>query len=187
MTLFKNKYRIASTRLKGWDYSGGGFYFVTICTRGRECFFGEIIDGEMRLSDIGRIARQYWLDIPDHSPMNIELDEFVIMPNHIHGIIAIMDDGNTRGRDVACNVSTNHTAMSKISPKSGSLGAIVRSYKSAVSRWARLNNHPSFAWQERYYEHIIRDEHAQDTIRQYIAGNAAKWKTDRNNRSNLWM
>lgn len=183
MTLFQDKYRVESTRLRGWDYSSAGLYFVTICTCGRECFFGDVVDGEIRLSHIGEIAHQYSLEIPDHSPPNIKLDEFVVMPNHIHGIIAIVDDDRTR-RDVACNVSTN-TNNTAMSPKSGTLGAIVRSYKSAVSRWARLNNHLSFAWQARYYDRLVRNERALERIRQYIAGNPEKWKTDRNNPSNL--
>jgi len=160
MTLFKNKYRIESSRLKGWDYSSAGLYFVTICTEGRECVFGDLVDGEMQLSPIGEMAQQFWLEIPQHSSANIQLDEFVVMPNHVHGIIGIVDGGHA-GRDVACNVSTEspandtnlpvkNIAMSRISPKSGSLGAIIRSYKSAVGRWAQMNEHSDFHWQERY-------------------------------------
>ncbi len=84
--LYRNKYRIDSTRLKGWDYSSPGYYFITICTKDRECFFGEIIKEKMYLSEIGEIAHRYWAEIPNHFN-NVVLDEFVIMPNHVHGII----------------------------------------------------------------------------------------------------
>jgi putative transposase len=188
MTLFKNKYRIESTRLKGWDYSSAGWYFVTFCTRGKECFFGDVVDGEMRLSPVGEIACQCWIDIPKHSPSNVALDAFVVMPNHVHGIIVIQDSENRR--DVACNVSTtiaSDSAMAKISPRAGSLGAIVRSYKSAVTRWARSSGFPFFAWQERFHDEIVRDEPALDNIRKYIIDNPAMWNTDRENPAGLWM
>jgi REP element-mobilizing transposase RayT len=99
--LFKNKYRIESARLQGWDYTAAGWYFVTICTQNRECFLGEVVAGEMQLSPIGETASQYWKDIPQHSSKNIGIDVFVIMPNHVHGIVVI-----DPCRDVACNVST---------------------------------------------------------------------------------
>ncbi len=92
--LFKNKYRIDSTRLKDYDYSQDGSYFVTICTKERELFFGEVQNNKMILNDLGVIAEKYWLEIPQHFE-NTELDEFIIMPNHIHGIIVIDND---RGR-----------------------------------------------------------------------------------------
>ncbi len=196
MTLFKNKYRIESARLKGWDYADAGWYFVTICTQNREPYFGQVVDQAMSLSPIGEIAHQYWSEIPQHSPSNIQVDAFIIMPNHVHGIVVIEDtDGRrdiaphgdvARRGDVACNVSTGST-MSKISPKVGSLGAIVRSYKSAVTRWARMNHQPFFDWQARFFDHIIRDEKGLNKIRDYIATNPAQWDTDRNNLANLWM
>ncbi|HEX9972985.1 MAG TPA: glucose-6-phosphate dehydrogenase [bacterium] len=104
--LFKNKYRIHSIRLPGWDYRSPGGYFVTICTKDRECWFGEIDNGEMILSDLGKIVDQYWQEIPDHFK-NVQPDEFVIMPNHTHGILFLMEFDQTHNcRDVACNVST---------------------------------------------------------------------------------
>jgi len=88
LSYFQQKYRIPSIRLKHWDYSSSGWYFITICTYQKTCYFGEIINGKMELSEIGKIAEKYWLEIPKHFS-NIRLDEFVIMPNHIHGIIVI--------------------------------------------------------------------------------------------------
>jgi REP element-mobilizing transposase RayT len=114
---FKNKYRIASARLQSWDYRSNGAYFLTICTAGRENYFGSIKNREMVLAPIGRIAHEFWMEIPGHFPF-VVLDAFVVMPNHTHGII-IIDRGNQRfrniddirdiRRDVACNVSTHTT------------------------------------------------------------------------------
>ncbi len=88
---FKNKYRIASTRLQTWDYGWNGAYFITICTQNRECFFGDIVDGNMRLSETGKIAHKFWIEIPDHFSF-VKLGEFVVMPNHVHGIVIIINN-----------------------------------------------------------------------------------------------
>ncbi|CAM4237786.1 hypothetical protein [Gillisia limnaea] len=99
---FQNKYRSASARLKTWDYGWNGAYFVSICTQSRECFFGNISDGKMHLSEIGEIAHNFWIEIPNHFPF-VKLGEFIVMPNHMHGIIIIdkLDDGRgNNGRDV---------------------------------------------------------------------------------------
>ena len=105
---FQNKYRIASTRLQNWDYGSNAAYFITICTKKRKHFFGEIINKEMQLNDAGKLAEQYWLEIPNHFPF-IELGNFVVMPNHMHGILIIDkphndDDVETRH----CLVSTHY-------------------------------------------------------------------------------
>jgi len=99
---FRGKYSVETTRLKNWNYGKNGYYFVTICIKNCECVFGNVNDKKMILSEIGRIAEKFWLEIPTHFPF-VKLDEFIIMPNHIHGIIII---DNNYGRDVACNVST---------------------------------------------------------------------------------
>jgi len=85
---FQNKYRISSARLKNWDYGSNAIYFVTICTQNREHYFGEIVDGQMNLSDTGKMANRFWYEIPNHFPF-VQLGEFVVMPNHVHGIIII--------------------------------------------------------------------------------------------------
>lgn len=90
MTKYKDKYRVESTRLPAWDYRNAGWYFVTICTQGKVCYFGHIVDGEMQLSAIGEKAYQYFMVIPQHFP-NATVDEFVIMPNHVHAIIIILE------------------------------------------------------------------------------------------------
>ncbi|MFP4041189.1 MAG: transposase, partial [Bacteroidales bacterium] len=149
MAKFKNRYRIGSARLKHWNYAWNGAYFITICTANRECFFGNIIDGNMHLSNSGQFAYKFWQEIPDHFPF-VELDAFVVMPNHMHGIIVI-DNRNDNVKTLHCNVSTNHKNqfMSNISPKPGSVSTIIRSYKSIVTKHARKIN-PAFAWQSRF-------------------------------------
>ena len=109
--LFKNKYRIKSIRLQHWDYSSCGYYFVTICTKNRECHFGEIKNGICELSSIGKIVQKYWFEIPRYYE-NIYLDSFTVMPNHLHGIVVINDDvnicRNRSRRDAINRVSTMH-------------------------------------------------------------------------------
>jgi putative transposase len=134
--------------------------------------FGRILEGKTRLNETGGIADRCWRDIPKHFP-NVELDEFVVMPNHIHGIIVLTDDG----RDVqflpaffmAGNVPT------RISPKRGSLSVIVRTFKGAVTTECRRRGYNNFAWQSRFYEHIIRDDKDLENIREYIRYNPMKW------------
>ncbi len=188
--LFNNRYRTETTRLRGWDYGSPGHYFITITTKNRERFFGEINDGDVLLSGMGEIARDLWMEIPEHFH-GVDLDEFIVMPDHVHGIIRINvahPGSRSRGdvavprRDVACNVSTGITGtdmdfykyMSSISPKPGSLPAIVRSYKSAVTRRCRETGNKYFAWQPRYYDRIIRDDTELENVRRYVRENASK-------------
>ena len=178
------KFGRQSIRLKNYNYAANGYYFFTICTHEKQCFFGNIINGKMQLSQIGKIAQQYWSEIPQHSKYTY-LDEYVIMPNHVHGII-IINNPNSPRRDVPWNVPTVDgewdlsQTMSKLSPKSESLSVIIRSYKSSVTRWSRRNGDDIFLWQSRFYENIIRDEKSLNNIRRYIIDNPAKWIKDRN-------
>ncbi len=190
ISLYRDKYRVESARLAGWDYATPGWYFVTVCTRGRTRFFGRVVRRRMRLSRIGEVAYRYWEDIPNHCA-NAGLDAFVIMPDHVHGIIRITTPRtehhhprrDVARRDVACNVSTTArfptigggSGAATVSPGRGSLGAIVRSYKAAVTRWCRTNGHADFAWQPRFYDRIIRDDAALRNIRRYILHNPARW------------
>ena len=189
---FKGKYRVESTRLQNWNYAANGWYFVTICTRDSAHFFGEVITSQMEFSTIGEIAQQFWAEIPKHFN-HTYIDAYVIMPNHVHGIIVI-DRPHQVNRDrqpnvetLHCNVSTRRQFMSDISPQAGSLGAIVRSYKSAVSRWSHQNGFEDFAWQDRFYDRIIRADGSLSHIRKYIVNNPAKWELDRHKSANLWM
>lgn len=166
MEKYKNKYRIASTRLQTWDYGSNAAYFVTICTKNRQHFFGKIRNGKMQLSDIGRMAHKYWNEIPEHFPF-VKLDAFVVMPNHVHGVIIIdKTDGGWDGR------------KNRFGPQSRNLASIVRGYKIGVTKNARKIN-PNFAWQPRFHDHIIRNEPSFERIATYIINNPLNWKTDR--------
>ena len=183
------------TRLKNYNYAANGYYFVTICTHQKQRFFGDVVNGKMQLSTVGKIAHQYWSEIPQHSK-HTYLDEFVIMPNHVHGIIIIdnpdnrdrfIPNNNVPGRVVPWNNPTTvdgewdlSQTMSKLSPKSGTLSVIVRSYKSSVTRWCRQYGDDIFRWQSRFYEIIIREEKSLNNIRRYIINNPQKWTEDRN-------
>jgi len=191
MQKFRGKYRIETARLKGYDYSSNGAYFITICTKNRKHFFGEIVDGEMVLNKIGVIVWDEWL-ISEKIRKNIILDKFVVMPNHIHGIVIInnpdvvVDGDVVDGRDVASQrlYGGNHKKMSNISPKKTSLSHMVRELKSAITRKSREIN-PNFGWQSRFHDHIIRDKKSLNNIQQYIIKNPQMWERDRN-KQGLW-
>jgi|CXWL01.1.fsa_nt_gi REP element-mobilizing transposase RayT len=167
---FKSKYRVDSARLKDWDYSSDGSYFVTICTKNREHFFGEIEHGEMRLSEIGKSAQQCWNKIPQHFPFVI-LDEFVVMPNHVHGILLIEKPNPVPQKPIHGNT---------FGPQSKNLASIIRGYKIGVTKFANQKQ-ISFGWQPRYHDRVIRNESELNRIRKYIANNPYAWKIDRNN------
>ncbi len=193
---YKNKYRIASARAQWWNYGWNGAYFVTICTENRACFFGEINGGKMCLSRTGVVADIIWHQIPHHAPF-VELGDFVVMPNHVHGIL-ILDkpdimaqpiDGSG-SRDVACNVSTTpplpelpspkNQRMAAISPRAKTLSTVVRSYKSAVTRHAnRLGL--EHGWQARFHDRIVRNDAEYQRISDYIVANPENWQGDRFN------
>jgi len=195
---FRGKYRVASTRLKTWDYAWNGFYFITICTKDRINHFGDIMDGKMHLNEFGRIAHTFGMEIPQHFD-NARIDAFVVMPNHVHGILVIDNGGdNVDGDDdivetLHCNVSTTTKTdtdfYSQISPKPKSLSTMIRSYKSICTKTInrmpvetlQCNVSTVFAWQSRFYEHIIRDEKSLENIRNYIINNPAQWEEDENN------
>mgnify|MGYP001114696632 CR=1 FL=1 len=149
-----------------------GAYFVTICCHNRECLFGEIADDGIKLNLIGEISKKYWLRINEHYK-NTNLDNFIIMPNHIHGIIII---NNIVGVQY---IEPLHNEYQHIIPKS--IGSIIRTYKSTVSRWCNKNGYNNFKWQRNYYEHIIRNEKELNQIREYIINNPLKWEFDEEN------
>ena len=206
---FKNKYRIKSVRLQSWDYANIAAYFITVCTKNRKHYFGEIADEEMHLNEIGNITEQEWIKTPELRPdMNLELGEFVVMPNHFHGIIIIgenhyntksetLNDPDTeRGDDTGINalrrdaihgISTNdmnvttniNDIKNKFGPQSKNLGSIIRGFKSSVTTHAKKIGIPDFAWQPRFHDHIIRDAKSFELIQNYIASNPKNWKEDK--------
>ena len=166
-----------SIRLQHYDYMQAGAYFVTICVQGRECLFGEIAYGTMRLHDAGRMVQRIWGEIPDHYP-GIDIDAFVVMPNHIHGIVIITE--NTEHCD-----RQSGQAQGPAPTKSLALSDIVKQYKpmtiNQYIRGVRQNGWPPFPgrlWQRNYWEHVVRDESELQQIREYIRDNPANWASD---------
>ena len=167
--LFKNKYRIASARLQSSDYGSEGMYFVTICTRDRKHYFGNVRNGEIQLSEIGEIAWNEWNKSPGLRPdMNLELGDFVVMTNHMHGILII---GSNKFNDATIY------PKNQFGPQRKNLASVIRGYKSAVTTYARKNNIP-FDWQSRFHDHIIRSMDEYRRISKYIVDNPRKWNED---------
>lgn len=184
MTYDPEKHNRRSIRLDGYDYGRPGAYFVTICTYKRVCLFGEVVEGRMWLNEYGRIILGEWRRT-ERARDNVALDTFVIMPNHVHGIIVITPNpdggGSTRGRGTARRAPTG-TNRQFGQPRSGSLPTIVGAFKSAATRRInRLRDTPGEpVWQRNYYERIVRGRHDLERIRRYIRQNPARWHLDRN-------
>jgi len=170
----KNKYNRCSIRLKNYDYSSPGTYFITICTYNRQCLFGEIVNGEIRLNEYGEIANKYWYEIPKHYT-NTQLDEYVIMPNHIHGIIFIV------GAIHELPLQQNEFPQ-LIQRRKMLLPKIIGRFKMNAAKQINQirQNHGIPVWQRNYYEHIIRNDNELNKIREYIINNPLTWQTDEN-------
>lgn len=170
---FQNKYRIPPARAQWWNYINQAAYFITICTYQRQCYFGYIQDGEMHLNEIGKVAAHEWLKTAEiRKDMNIELGEFVVMPNHMHGIV-IIGDNEYNIRDTETDGMKNN-----FGPQSKNLASIIRGYKSSVTSYAK-NNTIDFAWQPLYHDHIIRNQESFQNITNYIVQNPEKWYEDK--------
>jgi REP element-mobilizing transposase RayT len=192
------KHNRRSIRLKGYQYNQPGSYFVTFCVRERVCELGDIIDGEMRLSQFGQVALDFWAHIPAHFP-NVEVDKFIIMPNHVHAIIVIKggrgDVSSPPSRDVSSppsrDVSSPPSRDVSSPPSDGeippipfaTLGQIVGYYKYQTT--LRINqlrdNAGTPFWQRGYYERIIRNQRALQNIQDYILENPLNWELDQEN------
>lgn len=169
-------YRV-SKRLTTRDYRQPGQYFVTICTYQRAHFFGRIREGEMALSPAGQVAWDYWHEIPQHHAM-VRLGTFVVMPNHIHGLLEILDSNTARWGPKMRPMAEPDTVqfLSQISPKVGDLSLIIRGYKGAVTRTVREKGY-DFAWQKSFHDHVLREGEAE-RIRNYIVNNPKNWEED---------
>jgi REP element-mobilizing transposase RayT len=225
---FKDQFRIPSSRLPKWDYGWNAAYFITICTQKQLFFFGEIVEGKMQLSEIGRIAEKYWKEIPFHFSF-VTLGDFVIMPNHVHGIIIInkvcgpvetpdpgvssieisdpgvssieISDPGVSNADISDSgdqgaidtvliysgnmTTTGETPGSGVSTaaaakkwKAGNLGVIINQYKRICTIKAQKIN-AGFAWQPRFYDHIIRNHQSFQRISEYIQNNPVSWNMDK--------
>jgi putative transposase len=195
-----------SIRLKNYDYSSGGMYFITICTIEKKCIFRDIINGEMKLSPIGEIANNRWLEIPEHFK-NVELDEFIIMPNHVHGIIVINDINNKTNNH--CDAGLGEGLGEGTSPlqhihqpiydmgqqikskqsdtQKRTLGQVVAYYKYGSTKEINTiyNSVGKKIWQRNYYDRIIRNEKELDKICEYIINNPLKWELDKEHPENI--
>ena len=189
-----------STRLSGYDYSSTGAYFVTICVNQRQCLFGEIVDGTMRLSEGGNMIHAVWDALPRRYA-NVNLDMFMVMPNHVHGIIVLTDPSDlgaglalpwSKGAELALPGKPDVGAGLALPSLEGAassaptLGDVIRTFKSIsavqVNRVLTRTGQP--LWQRNYYEHIIRNETSLDRIREYIAMNPQNWMIDQENPEN---
>ncbi|MBI5954554.1 MAG: hypothetical protein HY865_23100 [Chloroflexi bacterium] len=174
---FQNKYRIPSARWATWDYSSNGAYFVTICVADRAHAFGRVVDGKMVFSPLGQSAENCWNEIPAHFPF-VELGAHQIMPNHVHGVVAI---AKTADADVETQNFASLQGPNRFGPQSQNLASIIRGYKIGVTKFARANNIP-FAWQARYHDHVIRNDGEWERITKYIIANPMNWKNDEFNK-----
>ncbi|HEV8720734.1 MAG TPA: transposase [Candidatus Binatia bacterium] len=168
-----------SIRLRAYDYSQAGAYFVTTCTHERACLFGDVVDCEMRVNDAGRMVEQCWSAIPNHFP-HVDLDAFVVMPNHVHGIIVITDRA-VGAKNFSPLPDSNTSTHRPIRSPSKTIGSIIRGFKIGVTKWFRENTVTHIVWQRNYYEHIIRNEESLNRIRQYVLDNPVRWAFDREN------
>jgi len=171
----RDKHHRQSIRLKEYDYKQSGAYFVTVCTQNRACLFGAVADGEMQLNNPGQIAKTAWDDLPARFP-SVRLDAFIVMPNHVHGIIIV--GAQFIAPSDGFGTATIDPGVINHAP---TLGEMVRAYKAVSTRLIKQAGTPAFAWQRNYYEHVVRDEESLNRIRQYILDNPARWAFDHEN------
>jgi putative transposase len=178
MTYEPERHHRRSIRLQGYDYAQAGAYFVTICVHDRACLLGEIVDGEMRMNDAGCMVHGVWDDVPNYYA-GVELDAFVVMPNHVHGIVVVVGAGPR-----AC---PNMGQPQGVAPTL-SLPDVVHRFKTLTTRryvyGVKQHGWPLFpgrVWQRNYYEHIIRNDESLNRVREYIANNPVQWELDREN------
>lgn len=171
--------RRRSLRLDGYDYAQAGAYSITLCTQGRACMFGQVVDGAMRLNDAGELAARLWRDLPARFS-GLDVDAFVVMPNHLHGILVLSDVGAPLVGALA-----KDRAATRAAPTIGRIvGGFKSSFTVAYIRSVRRGRLPAFhrrVWQRNYYEHIIRDEPDLARVRRYIEENPLRWEFDREN------
>ena len=214
MDKFQNKYRIQSARLQNWDYGSNGAYFITICTQNRAHFFGDIVvnnssnttEKSMQLNEMGLLAEKYWMEIPKQFPY-IELGNFVVMPNHTHGIliinhrspIGLINGGDLTHANVETRLIASLPPRAEIPPRTtyipqmdinggfaetknpmlnDNISRIIRWYKGRCSFEIR-KIHADFNWQSRFHDHIIRNSQSFETIQNYIVNNQKNWEKDK--------
>jgi REP element-mobilizing transposase RayT len=181
MTYDPDKHARRSIRLRDYDYAQPGAYFVTLCIQNRECLLGEVVEGIMRVNEVGQIIQSVWDELPRHYP-GVDIDAFVVMPNHVHGIIVLSAVG------AALRNRPDEPGQPQGVAPTMSLMDVVHRFKSLTTAQyrhgiIRKGCRPFLGrlWQRNYYEHIIRNEEELHCIRQYIADNPMRWETDREN------
>ncbi|MDQ7009915.1 MAG: hypothetical protein Q9M94_06495 [Candidatus Gracilibacteria bacterium] len=196
---FNYRFNPKSNRLENYNYSENGGYFITICTKDRIKYFGEIIDGKMILNEYGEIVEKYYLEISEHFK-NIVLDEFIIMPNHIHFVI-ILNNQDIVNKDVINKDAINGHLYSNSGEKKrggitgnkncmlyNGLGKIINWYKGRCSfEINKLGKEPYFAWQKNYFDRVIRNEDELQRIRKYIFENPLKWELEKDNEQGIFI
>jgi putative transposase len=176
---FQNKYRVSSARLSGWDYGAHGLYFVTICTKDRVPYFGDFFESQtpdtttLKYTDVGEAAYNNWLTIPEFHPY-VKLEDFVIMPDHIHGILFFN------------KLDKITWEVNKFGTQRNNLASVLRGYKGSVKKYAIMNN-IEFSWQPRYYDRVVRNEIEYNNIREYIFNNPKNWLLNKDGFENLYL
>lgn len=181
-------HRRCSSRLRGYDYSKAGAYFITICSKGRECLFGDIVHGEMRVNDAGNMIHAAWNDLPARFN-KMERDEFIVMPNHVHGIVVLICRGESCIRpSFSSSTKQGYHKDRPYGTLSDSIGRIAQALKSMTTHQyingVRRSAWKPFSgklWQRNYWDHVIRNESELDRIRAYIMNNPAQWASDQLN------
>ena len=173
---YQNKFQKGSPRLFGFDYASEQYYFITICTKDRTHYFGKIDSGEMTLSRIGMIVTEEWIKTEDlRKDMALSLDEYCLMPNHLHAIIKLGDPIlPTYDR----RIPVSDFKKNEFGPQVKNLSSIIRGFKGACTKRIHENIDTSFNWQRRFYDHIVRDLTSLENIRNYIRNNPVYWKDD---------
>jgi putative transposase len=176
-----------SIRLSGYDYASAGWYFVTIICHKRQHLFGNVVrancirpeGAELELNQLGMLVRQEWMKSAEMRP-DVELGEFVVMPNHFHGIIGLNGKSDISKTDILSSSQSEISGVfnTPLQSPSKTIGAIIRGFKSAVTRQARQMGLAENVWQRNYYEHIIRNEESHNKIAAYIRNNPAIWEED---------
>lgn len=173
-------------RLRNYDYSWQNAYFITMCTRERKNFFCKNVPAHIpvwepatMLSPVGQTAERFLLEIPQHSPHTV-LDEYTVMPNHIHCILILNYDNVTISNALQTTEKLIEPHFNQFGkPVKGSISVIINQFKAIVKKWSNKNNHAYFEWQPRFHDHVIRNTESHEKIRQYIINNARNWGEDK--------
>ncbi|WP_046246842.1 transposase [Hymenobacter terrenus] len=189
--LYQDKYRIPSTRLPGYDYGQTGMYFITICTKNRQPYFGniEVPDSDWNAASLqptalGKKAAECWVAIPHFAPF-VQLDAFVLMPDHLHGVLLFDKNSSSGHNEETRSVASLHAYENRFGPQAQNLASVLRGFKSAVTTYARYHE-IEFQWQARFHERIVRSQNELKRIQTYILTNPSRWEAENDNGEGLY-